>query len=689
MPCSSRQAFRAVTDTNLAGCCQHARVSARWAWWTATSVIAIEAVLVVAGLVSDRLLVRAGHGELVSFDGASWVLLLGVASSAMVGLAVVHSQPRHPVGWLFLALSATILASAPLEAWIEWGRLARPGSLPATGAVAAVNDATWIPWFVLVALILLLTPTGTHLSPRWRALARTVVVAGAVAFLLSLVKTDPFEPPFQDIENPWAVPAIQPQATWIGYGLVLLVAAGLMASGVSLLVRWRRADGDDRRRLLWLALVVVPLPAFVVTAFVASSAGSLVGTVAATGGFVVLIPIAAGLSITRYHLYDVERVVARATTYVGLTVLLIGTYALIVWFGARGAQRWSTSPTIAATVGALAAAAVAAPAQRVIQDLIDRRFNRRRYDAVRLIGAELADERAGRDLTALFRQAFDDPSVLVAYPGVRQETWVTDTGSPSPDLVYWVDVVRQGRVVARIGFDPARTNAEVVGAGARIAASELDNAGLRAELARRLTDVESSRRRLADAQRTERRRIERDLHDGAQQGLLALAMELRSAQLSGNDDRMRQALSDGATAAQSAVRELRDLANGLHPAALADGGLRAALDDLAQHSPGDVHLHVNVPHLDPALEFTAWLVIAESVVNAQKHAYATAVTIAVQQQDCRLRIQICDDGGGGANPDGPGLRGMGDRVEAAGGTLLIDSPPGGGTRIEAWLPCAS
>jgi signal transduction histidine kinase len=664
-------------------------VGARRARWIATSVVAIEVVVLLAGLVSDRLLVHTGHADLVSFGGETWVLLLGVASAVVVGFAIVRAEPRHPVGWLFLALSAAILVSGPLEAWIEWGRLARPGSLPATGAVAAVNDATWIPWFVLVALILLLTPTGSYLSPRWRAVGRVVVGAGTAAFLLSLLKTDSFESPFQDIDNPWGVSAIQPAAAWVEYGLVLLVAAGLVASGASLLLRWRRARGDDRRQLLWLALVVVPLPAFVVAAFLASSAGSSVGTVASTGGFVVLIPIAAGLSITRYHLYDVERILARTTTYVVLTLMLIGIYALIVWFGARGAQRWSTSPAIAATVGALAVAAIAAPAHRAIQDLIDRRFNRRRYDAVRLVVAELADERAGRDLAALFRRAFDDPSVAVAYPGAGMDTWVTETGRAPPGMAAWVDVARHGRIVARIGYDPARTDAEVVGAAARMAAAELDNAGLRAELARRLGDVENSRRRLAEAQRAERRRIERDLHDGAQQRLLALAMELRSAHLSGNDERMRQALSDGATAAQSAVRELRDLANGLHPAALADGGLPAALDDLARHSPVDLHLEVDVPRLEPALEFTAWLVIGESVVNAQKHAHATRVAVEVHLHECQLRIRICDNGRGAANPDGPGLRGMRDRLEAAGGTLVIDSPADAGTTILAVIPCES
>jgi signal transduction histidine kinase len=266
---------------------------------------------------------------------------------------------------------------------------------------------------------------------------------------------------------------------------------------------------------------------------------------------------------------------------------------------------------------------------------------------------------------------------------------VADNGLPAAEMVDWVDVERDGRIVARIGYDRSRTDADVVGAGARVAAAELDNGRLRAELARQVTEIQASRSRLAEAQRTERRRIERDLHDGAQQRLLALALELRSAHLSEDVPRMRQALSAGATAAQSAVRELRDLANGLHPAALADGGLAAALDDLARHSSVHLSVDVEVERLDPALEFTAWLVIGEALVNAQKHAQADQVRVAVARDDRLLHIQVCDDGRGGASEDGPGLRGMRDRVEAAGGTLRVMSRTGVGTTIEAVLPCVS
>ncbi len=650
---------------------------------------AVEAVTFAAIVIADRGLAWAGRPDLISLRDEVWLVLIGIVASAVVGFAIARSQPLHPVGWLFLGLAGAMLFSGVCEEWARWGLWARPGSTPFPRLVAVIGDSSFIPWLVLVSLILLLTPTGEHLSHRWRVLARVVVAAGSLSFCLGLVSARVLSAPYDKVTNPWVVEAVQPTADWISYLSLLVVAGGLAASGVSVLVRWRRSSGDERRQLLWLALAVVPLPLFVFAAFALSRAGFPALTVVATGGFVVLVPVAAGLSVSRYHLYDVERLVAATVTYVLLSIVLVLTYGTVVWLGARSAEQWSVSPAVAATVGAVAAAAIAEPARRGIQRAINRRFNRRQYEAIRMVRAGLVQEGAGLDIERLFRQALGDPGVAVAYAGPVAGEWVAATGATAPAPDTSIMVTHRGREVARVGFDRRRNEADTVSAVAQVAAAELDNGRLRAELARQVAEISSSRQRLSEAQRDERRRIERDLHDGAQQRLLALAFDLQSARLSGDAGRMRAALAEGATAAQGAVRELRDLANGLHPAALADGGLPAALDDLARHSPVAIGLDVQVGRLDPGVEFTAWLVIGEALVNAQKHAQAGQVRVAVARDERLLHIQVCDDGRGGASEDGPGLRGMRDRVEAAGGTLQVVSRTGAGTTIEAVLPCGS
>jgi signal transduction histidine kinase len=290
------------------------------------------------------------------------------------------------------------------------------------------------------------------------------------------------------------------------------------------------------------------------------------------------------------------------------------------------------------------------------------------------------------DLDGLMVAALGD-NVRLVYP-LRSGGWVTSSGQRVDPDGSRVEVRRQGSVVARVEFDPSRHDREVVEAVAGAAAAEIDNVALRAELAEQVQAVIESRARLESAHLRERRRIERDLHDGAQQRLLALAMELQSARLNGDPERMRQALADGAESARTAVRDLRSLANGLHPAALADGGLAAALDDMARHSPVPVRLRVDCGRLDPGTEFTAWSVIGEAVVNAQKHAGASSIEVDVARENGHLRLSIRDDGRGGAKPDGPGLRGLRDRVETARGRMTMDSGPGG-TTLEAVLPCAS
>jgi signal transduction histidine kinase len=200
--------------------------------------------------------------------------------------------------------------------------------------------------------------------------------------------------------------------------------------------------------------------------------------------------------------------------------------------------------------------------------------------------------------------------------------------------------------------------------------------------------------RIVAAQDDERRRIERDIHDGVQQRLVALSLALRMASAdlrSGSDGAMVDALEEAAEEARAALTELRRLARGIHPAVVSEGGLVAALDSLAERSPVPTEV-VGVPsqRLPAPVEVTAYYVVAEALANVAKHARATRVRVSVTRYDAGLRVEVTDDGIGGATRGaGSGLVGLSDRVAALDGRLQLDSPPGQGTRLWAEIPCAS
>ncbi len=216
--------------------------------------------------------------------------------------------------------------------------------------------------------------------------------------------------------------------------------------------------------------------------------------------------------------------------------------------------------------------------------------------------------------------------------------------------------------------------------------------GEREEMAERIDVLTTTRAGAVDAQAAELRRIERDLHDGAQARLVALAMDLGMAR-----ERLRDAPPETQTLvacaheeAKRALVELRDLARGIHPAVLTDRGLEAALGSLTGASPIPVRLDVDVDRrLDPALEAAAYFAVAEALTNAAKHSGAGVIDVQVQRRVRLLRVRVADDGVGGADPEGDGLMGLRRRVEAHDGTLHVMSPTGGGTTLEAVIPCGS
>jgi signal transduction histidine kinase len=210
-------------------------------------------------------------------------------------------------------------------------------------------------------------------------------------------------------------------------------------------------------------------------------------------------------------------------------------------------------------------------------------------------------------------------------------------------------------------------------------------------LRRQAADLQDSAKRIVSAQDAERRRLARDLHDGAQQRLVSLSLALQLARRAAErGQQTEQALDQASEELAHALSELRELARGIHPAVLTDGGLSAAIESLAERSPVPATVAAAPEARFPGpVEATAYFIVSEALTNVAKHAGASEVTISLRQNDGTLLIEVADDGVGGADPAlGSGLQGLADRAAALGGRLRVESPPGNGTRVMADVPCA-
>ena len=300
-------------------------------------------------------------------------------------------------------------------------------------------------------------------------------------------------------------------------------------------------------------------------------------------------------------------------------------------------------------------------------------------------------------LRSALASAVHDPSLQVGYWLPEQRQYVDGSGLPVTSVERsgrtTTVLERDGRPVAALFYDTVvAEEGSLIRAVAAAAGLAIENERLHAEARAQLIEVRASRARIVEASLTERRRVERDLHDGAQQRLLGVLLGLRlvRSQLDSGDytaagttvDDARHELSTG-------LQEIRELAHGIHPAVLTDAGLPAALRSLAERAAVPVTITaVPTQRLPSAVEQTAYYVVAESVVNTVKHAHAAAVSVCIRLDAGRLRVEIRDDGVGGAQPSqGSGLRGLSDRVAALDGNLSVRSTPGGGTTVIAELPC--
>lgn len=623
-----------------------------------------------------------------------------------VGLYVLRARPGHRIGLIFVGLG---VAAAVMYFGRQYG-LHSP-SLPGAGWLAWVS--IWpVPLVMAAAGVgIMLFPTGRHLSPRWRVAAHVMV---GLAALLS------FASALWPLEDDWRTSDLTPPFGLGGEAAAQAVVGPLMVGCyvgfqalwvAAVLTRLRRAGSDEARQLRWF-VYAVGVSVLLLVAGQVSWGSPIPGLLTLP-----LIPLAAGVAILRHRLYDIDPVISK-TLVVGALVLLIsvGYVAVVVGVGAL-------LPLDGQVLALAATAAVAVafePVRRRAQVLADRLVY-----GVRATPYETLS-RLSAQLTRIDHGLLGGLAATVA-DGVRAsavEIWVGDANrlepaaawppGTAPDageaprtstlaaLDHLPGVVRAVRHDGRVrgAVVVLRPRGEpLTPAEGRLFADLLAQTGLLIDhqarleqVARQAADLQAAARRIVSAQDSARRRLERDLHDGAQQRLVALGLELGAlreqvaascgAEVVRRVEESRQQLLD-------ATAELREIARGVHPAVLTQDGLEAALGNMADRSPVPVRLRVSLGgRLPPEVEATAYFLVSEALTNVARHARAELVEVSVSLSGDRLVVEVTDDGvgGAGARPGG-GLEGLADRLAALGADLGVVSPPGGGTSVRTVLAC--
>jgi signal transduction histidine kinase len=640
------------------------------------------------------------------------------------GVFLASRRAGNPIGWLFQAVA---LASALLVFADEYsirGQVIAPGSFPLAVEVDVILPSlAAIVWPAFIPLILTLYPTGRPASKRWWsaiwASLGLALVYGPSIFLLPGTLTAAVRQSVSlHVNNPTGIPfghvlnsIVQSPVLLIPFVLALLSVAD----------RWRGARGDERQQLNWLAAVCL-LIGLVLAPWAALQSGALIPVWVSwilgsllLFGFAFGIPAAMAVAILRYRLYDIDVVLNRTLVYGALAAFITAVYVGIVvgigtLIGSGGQPNLGLS---------IAATAVVAVAFQPVREWIERVANRLVYGqratpyevlaqfSHRVAGAYASEEVLPRLARVLGEgTAASGATVWIRSDGqlVPSATWPAEAPPVPLEQADRVAAVRhQGEelgalaVKKRPGEPVTPVEEKLLTDLAAQAGQVLRNVRLTADLQARLeqisgqaTELRESRQRIVAAQDAERRRLERNIHDGAQQHLVALAVKLRlAATLVKRDaERARPSIDDLRRQTRDALETLGTLAAGLYPPTLRDRGIGPALRAQVTSVPVEVVDHVTARYSEE-LEAAVYFCCQEAIQNAAKHARASRITIELSDQDGALSFTVSDDGTGfdpSTARKGAGMQNMADRIAAAAGSLDVDSRLGGGTTVRGRVP---
>jgi signal transduction histidine kinase len=682
-----------------------------WAIW-----VVVLATLILALVLSGI------NGSLSSdpfFISVAIVMILGYTT---VGALLASRVRGNPIGWLMMITGGAFMLSALSSEYAKWALVTSPGRHPLVGLAVSLNGWIGIVAIAPIPLLLILFPTGRVPSHRWRWLPVALVIGFSVGVLASVLHPGQVDiAPGIQPPNPTGIESLR---SLLNLLLLAVGATGIALSLLSVAVlvqRFRAARGEERQQIRWLAYVTLLGTLFFVLAIVTSiglesGQSSTLNDLTFFAFFLCIgigVPAATGIAVLRYRLWDLDIVIKKTVVFAIVAAVITSIYVVVLLavptlvFGANK----SFSPLVFGTT--IAIAILFQPLRTRARRLADRLVYGRRatpYEVLSEFSDRLSGSYSTEDVLPRMAQLVrEGTGATQAIVWLRVGDELVPAATAPMDAERPVAIRQAGDELS--GFEPEMSAFPVRHQGELLGAISLDlppsdpmsgdkerlildvaaQAGLVLRNVRLIEELRASRRRIVAAQDERARKLERDIHDGAQQQLVALSVQLKLAeQLAGKDpDKERDLLRRLQTQATNALEDLRDLARGIYPPLLADQGLTAALEAQARKAPLPVTVGTDgIGRYTRDVEAAVYFCVLEALNNAAKYAEASAATVRLAAER-GLTFEVVDDGRGFDPAEishGTGLQGMADRLDAVGGTLEIRSSPGAGTRILGQVP---
>ncbi len=632
---------------------------------------------------------------------------------ATVGAFVASCKPDNPIGWLFCAVGLLNVLWAFALPYATYALVTRPDSLPG-GKVMAWLATGWtatLGWGLLAVFVPLLFPTGPLVSEIWRRVAW--VAAGVLALsVVTLAFTPGQVAEDLPIENPVGLESAAPAFELAPMVLMPALMVITAASAISLIIRFRRSIGVERQQLKWFAYSIALLASVIVLGFLTNLGPVTVPesalTVIHTSGLLA-VPVAMGVAILKYRLWDIDVIINRTLVYGALTAVVVGLYILVV--GGLGALLQARGNLLLSLLATGLVAILFAPLRDRLQRGVNRLMYGERddpYSVVSRLGQRLEGTLEPQavlpSVVQTVREGLKLPYVAVALQRDGEYRIAAVSGSPVMDPLH-LALMYQGEQVGELILGP-RTGEGVFGPTDRRLLEDLARqVGVAVHAVHLTADLQRSRERLVSAREEERRRLRHDLHDGLGPALASMSLQLAAVRnLVAENPAAVEMITDLKAQMQEAVADIRRLVYALRPPALDELGLAQAIREYAARlTQTGLKIRVEAPEplppLPAAVEVAAYRIVLEALTNAVRHAGARtcAIRVAVvdggsdpvQRRSARaLQAEILDDGSGihSRSSTGTGLISMRERASELGGTLVVEPVPDGGTRVCARLP---